>query len=284
MEKTSLIHNVFGIYEKAIPNHFTWDEKIEVAKKAGFEFIEISIDESDERLSRLTWSQDEINLMNKRLDENNFYIRSMCLSGHRRFPLGSHDEQLRERAYEMVDQAFLLAQKLKITNIQLAGYDVYYETSDHGTVKRFEEGLAYIAKIAERYNIMASIEIMDTPFIGTILKGLKYVELINSPYLQLYPDLGNLARWSDNPYQELEIGKSHIVAIHLKDTKPNVFKCVPFGDGTVDFTTYFKTLTKLNYQGPFVVEMWADHTLNETHEQVIKRLNEAKRWLQERMV
>ena len=42
-----------GIYEKALPNDFTWLEKMQAAKQAGFDYIEISIDESDERLARL---------------------------------------------------------------------------------------------------------------------------------------------------------------------------------------------------------------------------------------
>ena len=33
-----------GIYEKALPNDFTWLEKMQAAKQAGFDYIEISID------------------------------------------------------------------------------------------------------------------------------------------------------------------------------------------------------------------------------------------------
>ena len=36
-----------GLYEKALPDAFTWKEKMQAAKAAGFDFIEISVDESD---------------------------------------------------------------------------------------------------------------------------------------------------------------------------------------------------------------------------------------------
>ena len=49
-----------GLYEKALPNSLDWEEKILMAKELGFDFIEISVDESDERLQRLDWSDDEI--------------------------------------------------------------------------------------------------------------------------------------------------------------------------------------------------------------------------------
>ena len=49
-----------GIYEKAMPNEYTWRERLEAAKKGGFDFLEISVDESNARLSRLEWSDGEI--------------------------------------------------------------------------------------------------------------------------------------------------------------------------------------------------------------------------------
>ena len=49
-----------GIYEKALPNDFTWLEKMQAAKQAGFEYNEISIDQSDQRLARLESSDQKI--------------------------------------------------------------------------------------------------------------------------------------------------------------------------------------------------------------------------------
>ena len=176
-----------------------------------------------------------------------------------------------------------MAEKLNIRNIQLAGYDVYYEKSDESTVRRFREGLMSAARLAEAKNIMLSIEIMDTELIGTITRGLSFIEPVRSPYLKLYPDLGNLSRWAKDPAQELFIGKEHMVAIHLKDTRPGEFKCVPFGEGTVNFPTLFKTLDTLEYNGPFVIEMWADNAKEETEDACIERLKNARTWLRERM-
>ena len=42
-----------GLYEKAMPNTLTWKEKLEAAKEAGYDFVEISIDETDAKLARL---------------------------------------------------------------------------------------------------------------------------------------------------------------------------------------------------------------------------------------
>ncbi|MCT4604594.1 MAG: L-ribulose-5-phosphate 3-epimerase [Marinisporobacter sp.] len=279
----SIKENPVGIYEKAIPNQFKWTEKVKIAKEAGFDFIEMSVDESDERLSRLEWTKAEREELKDILKENNFHIRSMCLSGHRRFPFGSKDKNKREKAYKIMDQAIELATDLGIRNIQLAGYDVYYEDSDEATKKMFIDGLKYAAQKATSENIMLSIEIMDTELIGTISRCLEFIKEVKSPWLQIYPDLGNLTQWAEDPSLELEKGFEHIVAIHLKDTKPGVFKCVPFGEGTVDFSKLFKKLSSLCYHGPFLIEMWADHEKEYTLEEAIQEIKDARLWLKERM-
>lgn len=48
-----------GLYEKAIKLDLTWEEKLTCAKESGFDFVEISIDETDEKLKRLNWTRDE---------------------------------------------------------------------------------------------------------------------------------------------------------------------------------------------------------------------------------
>ena len=275
--------NPIGIYEKAMANKFNWSEKIEIANKAGFDFIEISVDESDERLSRLDWTKEERRELKALLQKNNFHIRSMCLSAHRRFPFGSKEEEKRETAYEIMDKAIELAVDLGIKNIQLAGYDVYYGESDNETKEMFIEGLKYAARKAASENIMLSIEIMDTEFIGTITRCLEFIDKVKSPWLQIYPDLGNLSQWTDCPDKELEKGLEHIVAIHLKDTKPGIFKCVPFGEGTVDFKGLFGKITELSYTGPFLVEMWADNEKNYEIEEAVDEIKNAKLWLESRM-
>jgi L-ribulose-5-phosphate 3-epimerase/hexulose-6-phosphate isomerase len=279
----NLKNNPIGIYEKAMPNNFSWKEKIEAAKKAGFNFIEMSVDESDERLARLNWSKEERNELRDILQKNDFYINSMCLSGHRKYPFGSKNVETRKKAYELMDKAIDLALDLGIKNIQLAGYDVYYEDADEETKRMFIEGLKYSAQKAASASVMLSIEIMDTEFIGTITRCLEYIDLVKSPWLKIYPDLGNLTQWCENPSMELEKGFEHIVAVHLKDTKPGIFKCVPFGEGTVDFPKLLTKLTDLNYTGPFLVEMWADNSKDETIEETVNNIKSAKTWLQKRM-
>ena len=127
-----------GIYEKATPTHFTWLERLNFAKELGFDFVEMSIDERDERLARLDWSKEErFGSLSKRFIETGVRIPSICFSGHRRYPLGSNDPVLEEKSLELMKKCIELAQDLGVRTIQLAGYDVYYEEKSPQTRQRF---------------------------------------------------------------------------------------------------------------------------------------------------
>ena len=91
-----------GIYEKALPKTLTWPERLVLAKSCGFDFVEMSVDETDERLSRLEWSTTQRASLVEAMLETGVSIPSMCLSAHRRFPFGSRDETVRERAREIM--------------------------------------------------------------------------------------------------------------------------------------------------------------------------------------
>lgn len=272
-----------GIYEKALPNDFTWKEKMQVAKAAGFDYIEISIDESDERLARLDWSDEKIEEIRSYMKETGIVISTMCLSGHRRYPFGSKNETTRAKAFEIMEKGILLAQKLGVRCIQLATYDVYYEESDEETKQLFLEGMRKSVEMASRAGVILAMEIMDTAFVGTIIRAMHYLKEIPSPYFKIYPDMGNLTQFSGDVETEFELGISETVAIHVKETKPGVFKCVPFGEGTVRFADIFKKLNELHYSGMFLIEMWADNTKKQTMEEAIATIKEARLFVQEKM-
>ncbi|HCB7789905.1 TPA: L-ribulose-5-phosphate 3-epimerase [Escherichia coli] len=96
-----------GIYEKALAKDLSWPERLVLAKSCGFDFVEMSVDETDERLSRLDWSAAQRASLVTAMIETGVAIPSMCLSAHRRFPFGSRDDVVRQRAREIMDTAFM---------------------------------------------------------------------------------------------------------------------------------------------------------------------------------
>lgn len=254
-----------GIYEKALPHSMTWEQKLQITKELNFDFIEMSIDETDHRLERLDWSKEQCLQIYQWSVMVGIPIRSICLSGHRRYPLGSEDETTRTKALTIMEKALQLATCLGVRVIQLAGYDVYYEPKNERTKAHFIAGLEAVATMAAKYQVMLAIEIMDDPFMSSITKYQDITQTIRSPWLKVYPDVGNLSAWQPvDVAQQLQLGIEDIVAIHLKDTRAvsktckGQFRDVVFGEGCVDFLAVFKQLFALGYQGPFLIEMWSE--------------------------
>ena len=103
-----------GLYEKAMLPTLSWREKLAFAKEAGYDFVEISIDEKDEKLARLDWTREERLELVRTMYEVGLPIRSMCLSGHRKYPFGSADPEIRRRSMEIMEKAIILADDLGI--------------------------------------------------------------------------------------------------------------------------------------------------------------------------
>jgi hexulose-6-phosphate isomerase len=254
--------HLFGLYEKALNPNDDWVARLETIKALGFDFVEICIDEQDHRIERLHWSRQQVEDLRRTVSAAQFPILSMCLSAHRRFPFGSADSEKRRIAYELMGRAIAFSVAMGIRVIQIAGYDVYYEPSTEESRARFLDGLAWAVREAARYQVMLGMEVMDTELLSSITKYLNYWEQIPSPWLRVYPDLGNLSAWGNDVPMELEKGIAHMVGIHLKDTLPvtahsaGQFKGVPFGTGCVDFSSSFAWLEQLGYAGPYLLETW----------------------------
>lgn len=248
-----------GLYEKAMPNFLTWEQKLQVAKETGYDFIEMSIDETDEKLARLDMSKNERLALIQTMYKVQMPIRSLCLSGHRKYPLGSNNQELVYKSLEIMEKAIELADDLGIRIIMLAGYDVYYEDSSQHTKERFLKNLKQAVQMASAKGILLGFETMETEFMNTVSKAMHYVNEIQSPYLTVYPDVGNIKNaaltYDADVYLDLHDGKSHITAIHLKETVPGKFREIPYGTGHVDFEKMIDQAWNLGIRR-FVTEFW----------------------------
>lgn len=276
-------NNLLGIYEKALNPSDSWDQRLEKAKKCGFDFVEISIDETDERLARLYWNKTEKKQLRDAIWNNDMPILSMCLSGHRKFPFGSANPEIAAKAREILDRAIEFCIDMGIRTIQLAGYDVYYEKSNRDTLKRFMEGLAYSVEQAASKEIMIAMEIMDTRHISSISRYNWYKKQLDSPWFNVYPDIGNLSAWGNDIENEIRDYIEDIVAFHLKETLAvskdfnGKFKCVPFGTGCVNFPAFFRLMDEMNFTGPYMIEMW-----HQPGDDDVENISAAKKFIEEK--
>ena len=114
----------------------------------------------------------------------------------------------------------------------------------------------HISEWASQAGVMLGLENLDTPYVDGLSKALAIIREIDSPWLQLYPDIGNLAAAGYNPPDELTLARNQVLGIHVKDALPRVIRGVPFEKGIVPFRETFQALAQMGFWGLLGVEIW----------------------------
>jgi len=248
-----------GIYEKALPLAVEWPERLAAAAEAGFDYLEMSIDPSEERLNRLNWSYAKRCEIRHISEETGLPIRSICLSAHRDYPLGSESPVVRSKGLAIMHSAISLASDLGVRIIQVAGYDTRDGPSTESSRQRYLEAIHQSVTWASENAILLGLENQEQGFVDSPRTAVKIIRTIDSPYLGLYMDTGNLIVNGCDVATEIEAAKGHLVAVQVKDARPGQPRRVPFGEGTVLFHSVFKRLMTNGFQGSVTIEMWNDN-------------------------
>lgn len=251
-----------GIYEKALNGHphgsSDWDAYLAQVSDLGFSFIDISVDETPERIARLDWDSAMRREVRKSAERSGTMLGGLCLSVHRSIGPGSADPTVRARAKEVMRDGIRLCHDLGIPVLQVAGYYCYYESPTENSERWYQEMLEDAVPLAANLGVTLGIENVDGTDVTSIRKIMQFVSAIDSPYLQAYPDLGNIAEQSLDPAIELAAGRGHMVAMHAKDVRVGEPRRVRMGEGIVDWDTSFALLAEQNWSGRLMIEMWND--------------------------
>lgn len=265
-----------GIYEKALvagplETADDWRTFLAQVPEAGFSFLDISIDESPQRQARLEWDAAACHRVRDAAAGVGAGIGGVCLSVHREIAPGSADPAVRQRAREVMARGLQVCHDLGAPVIQIAGYYAYYEDPSPDAARWYGELLADAVPMASRLGVIMGIENVDGTDVTSIRKAMEFVRAVGSPYLQVYPDLGNIAEQGLDPAVELEAGKGHMVAMHAKDVRRGEPRRVGMGEGIVDWDRSFELLRAQRWTGRLMIEMWNDDAPDSVARCVIAR-------------
>lgn len=248
-----------GLYEKAMRNTLTWKEKLQCAKECGYDYLEISIDATEEKINRIYMDTEEKREIMEAIFDTGIPIGSMSVSALTKYALGDPDQAVRDRGIEIAEKSIQLSSALGVRTVMIPGYDIYYGESTIETKRYFLENIRKIAEIAEREGILVGFETMENNFMNTTGKAVQYVNMVDSAYLKIYPDAGNITNAAvanrHDVCEDLSLGKGKLIALHLKETKPDVYREVPFLTGHVEFERIINTAWKLGVRR-YVTELW----------------------------
>lgn len=248
-----------GLYEKAMPENLTWEEKLSSAGRAGYDYVEMSLDATEEKINRIFMTEDERLRLVESMYRTGIPVRSFCVSALTKYALGDDDPVKSTRGMQILEGALQLAEDLGARIVMIPGYDIYYGVSTPKTQQRFIANLGKGAEMAASCGVQIGLETMENSFMDTVWKAMYYIRMIGSNYLGVYPDTGNVknacAEQGCDESQDMVSGRGHVFALHLKESKPGIYREVPYGEGHVDFRKFVEAAWEIGVR-KYVTEFW----------------------------
>lgn len=169
--------------------------------------------------------------------------------------MGSADPGTVRRSLILMEKCIHLCQELGVRVLQVAGFDVFYEPSSPDTYRRYIDNLAQMTQVAASCGVTLAIEPVEKGVLSVEM-ALEIIHEIHSPFLQVYPDIANMASLGIDYFPQIEAGMDHIVQIHIRDALPNYYYGVEMGTGIIDFPETFRLFNRLGVSCPLTLEMW----------------------------
>lgn len=233
------------------------EECLSLAKKAGFEGVELNLEEEGE-LS-LESSREEIEGIANLAKGLNLELPSLSTGLHWRYSLSSLDLRIRRKGMEIVERMLEDATILGADTVLVVPGLVTEEASYDYVYKASQESLNNLVPLASECKICIGIENVWNKFLLSPLEFKKFIDEVSSPYLVAYFDLGNVLV-SGYPEQWIEVLGERIKKVHIKDfiTKiGNISGFTNLLEGNINWRGVILALKKINYQSYLTAELSA---------------------------
>lgn len=234
----------------------TFYEKIDIAKKAGFEGVELSLDMTGE--VSLESTEKDLKEVKKNIEDKGLELYSLATGMFWDFPITSNDPAKAQKAKEIVKKQIESAAILGCSSIlvipglvnadfidgcEVIEYDVAYDRS----LKAISE----LGEIAKQYKVNMGLENVWNKFLVSPIELRDFIDKIDNPYVGSYLDIGNVL-FNGYPEHWVKILGGRIKAVHFKDYRRAAGGLHGFVDllaGDVDYPAVVKALNDIGYKG-----------------------------------
>jgi hexulose-6-phosphate isomerase len=235
---------------------------MKMAKKAGFDSIELALNETGE-LS-LESSESEVAEYREMALKLGIKISSLATGLYWSYSLTSGDSLIKEKAIGIVKKQLDFADILGVDTIlvvpgavgvdfipgcEIVEYDVAYD--------RALEAMKDLAIYAESKKVSIGIENVWNKFLLSPLEMRDFIDKVGSEYVGAYLDVGNVV-YSGYPEHWIKILGKRIKKVHFKDYRSDVGSVSGFVDllaGDVNYPKVMEQLKVIGYDGFVTAEM-----------------------------
>lgn len=237
-------------------------EAFTMAKQAGFDGVEVGLDETGE--ISLTTTDKELAAVKQLAASCGVQLYSVASGLYWKYSLTSDDEAQREKAKEIVKKQLDTAAALGCDTILVVPGAVSVSFSpDLGVVDyaaaydRSLQALKELAPYAEKLKVSIGIENVWNNFLLSPLEMRDFIDKVNNFYVGSYFDVGNVL-YTGYPEQWIKILGSRIKKVHFKDYRTDVGSLSGFVDllaGDVNYPAVVSALKSIGYDGWVTGEM-----------------------------
>jgi len=251
-----------GISIWSFPAGMSIEESIRLAAAAGFDGIELALNEDGPM--GLNSTEEEVKGYVKVAKDAGIEITSLATGLYWSYSLTSGNAETREKAKSIVLKQLDIAAILGVDTIlvvpgavgvdfipgcEIVDYDVAYD--------RAIAALKELAPYAEAKKVGIGVENVWNKFLLSPLEMRSFIDSIGSPYVGAFLDAGNVI-YSGYPEQWVKILGKRIRRVHVKDYRRDVGSAAGFVDllsGDVNFPAVMDELKKMGYTGYIIAEM-----------------------------
>lgn len=246
----------------------TLREKMQLAKDAGFDGIELSLDETGE----VSLQSTEADLLNVKAmaKEIGLELYSIASGLYWTYNYTSESEENREKAISITRKQLEAAKILGCDTIlvvpgavevafdpgEIVEYDVAYE--------RAQSALKSLAPYAETLGVSIGVENVWNRFLLSPIETARFIDEIGSDFVGSYFDVGNVM-FMGYPEHWVKILNSRIKKVHFKDFRRetgngNLSGFVDLLAGDVNWPEVMNSLKSIGYDGWVSAEMIPPYT------------------------
>lgn len=242
-------------------------ENLKLAKEAGFEGVEITLDA--EGAVTLDSTKEEILEIKAYGESLGLEFYSLASSLYWTYNYTSENEENRKKAKEITKKQLEIASWLGCDTIlvvpgavyvpwepgEIVEYDVAYD--------RAYAALKELAPLAEEYKIYIGVENVWNHFLLSPLEMRNFVDSIGSDYVKSYFDAGNVLNVGF-PEHWIKVLGDRIKKVHIKDSKiadaHNTTIETGLLEGDINWPAVIDGLKKVGYDGFITAEILPPYT------------------------
>jgi hexulose-6-phosphate isomerase len=246
------------------PQKLSLKECFALAKRAGFEAMEVNFDLENDLSPKAT--EAEVRAIGEAARAVGLEISGLCTFLYWPYPLSAGDPAVRARALELAERMLWTANWLGAENLLVVPGAVYIPWRKEAEVvpydvvdRRAREAVRKLLPLAEKLRVNVNVEnIFFNGYLMSPPEMIEFVDSFKSPFVRVHFDTGNIMPFQFPEHWIPLLGK-RIQNVHLKEyskkgTDFTIESFRPLLDGTTDWPAVMNAFDSAGYQGYLTFE------------------------------